>query len=266
MLRVLILPAPSWCEHPLYPTRKCKSISSPAALGSASRTFGVSWGFIPSSLELWTLPFPAVSGFWGKCQKKGKPAIFRWWWLQSGPSWTLVLPALCLALMEWCCSQLTSWAGLAKTWAGVEWTLLPDPHIFFQGSCSLAQEPVGGCVQCSAGVPGQHSGEEVSGHPWNLVEIPFFSVICFRARSHSRTAATYALWWQRMYLFWSSPHAPFIFITKFKLWFILWGKIFSCSVKFSPYLSILSNFHRVSENCIYTPSEEYVFKPCKNIS
>lgn len=181
MVRVLILPAPSGREHPLYPSRKHKSVSSPSALGSASRSFGVSWSFIiPSSLEVWTLPFPEVSGFCGKCQTKVVSSCnfqvmvsAEWpflatcpawlWWNGAAPSW----------------HQALAWAGLATAWAGVEWTLLPDPHILLQGSCSLAQEPVGGFSQCSAGVPGQHSGEELFGHPWNLVEIPFFSVDTF---------------------------------------------------------------------------------------
>lgn len=72
----------------------------------------------------------------------------------------------------------------------------------------------------------------------------------------------YALWRQRMYLFWSLPHAPFIFTTKFNVWFILEEKYFPVLSSPLPDLSILRCFHRVSNNTC-TPGEEYVFKPWK---
>lgn len=164
--------------------------------------------------------------------------------------------------------QPLAWAGLATTWAGVERILLPDPHILLQGSCSSAQEPVGGFSQCSAGVPGQPSGEEVSGHPRNLVEIPFFSVICFWACSHFRTAATSLMLFDdkecnyfdlfHMLLLFSSPNLKSDSPLRKNIF--LFRKVLSL-----PCLSILSSFHRVNNNTC-TPSEGYVFKPYKNTS
>lgn len=55
--RWLIPSSLSWCKCSLYHTKQQEGLSSPAPVGFASKTFWVSWYFVPSSLEVWPIPF-----------------------------------------------------------------------------------------------------------------------------------------------------------------------------------------------------------------
>lgn len=116
------------------------------------------------------------------------------------------------------------------------WPSHPSP-----GQLLLSTRACWGMFQCSAGAPGQGSGEEVSGHPWNFVEIPFFSVICFWAYSHSRRAATWLMLFEDKECTYSDLFHMllFIFITKFKPIHPR-GKTFSYSVSSLPNPSFYS--------------------------
>lgn len=147
--------------------------------------------------------------------------------------------------MGWCCFQLT--AGFSMSWVSQNlsrsqvncpaWPSHPA-----SGQLLLGTRACWGIFQCSAGVPGQCSGEEVSGHPWSLLEIPFFSAICFWACSPSRRAATSFMLFEdkectysdlyHMLLSFSPPNLTsgsslrkniFLFCQVLSLTFLFWG-------------------------------------------
>lgn len=128
-MTVLILPPPSGCTCPLHPTGKHESPGSLSAVGSTSKAVFVKL-VLSSSLEIWSITFPHISGFCTNCQLLCKDAgddCCRGQQAVGENGYTLSLPAHWI--LPWYCfhfgatpsiNQASAWAvpgqNLSRIW------------------------------------------------------------------------------------------------------------------------------------------------------